>query len=154
MSGISHSDGGTFASLGSQDIQATTNGEVHYSIENKSTEAGATVAYVLTEDTTDFSKQSQISRYNSGFVGARYYIPNSTLFREGGDGGLTIQAAHPDGIIRFVTGAFHDESALRITINNDGMDFNGHQATNFRVENRTSDPSSPTVGQVWLRTDL
>lgn len=24
----------------------------------------------------------------------------------------------------------------------------------FRFENRTSDPGSPTVGQVWLRTDL
>ena len=27
-------------------------------------------------------------------------------------------------------------------------------ATNFRVENRTSDPVAPTVGQIWLRTDL
>lgn len=34
------------------------------------------------------------------------------------------------------------------------VDFNGQEATNFRVENRTSDPASPTVGQVWLRTDL
>jgi hypothetical protein len=28
------------------------------------------------------------------------------------------------------------------------------QAVSFRLENRTSDPSSPTVGQIWLRTDL
>ncbi len=34
------------------------------------------------------------------------------------------------------------------------VDFDSQQATNFRVENRTSDPGSPTVGQVWLRTDL
>lgn len=34
------------------------------------------------------------------------------------------------------------------------VDFNSQQATNFRFENRTSDPGSPTVGQVWLRTDL
>ena len=27
-------------------------------------------------------------------------------------------------------------------------------STGFRVENRTSDPVTPTVGQVWLRTDL
>lgn len=32
--------------------------------------------------------------------------------------------------------------------------FNDQQALSFRVENRTSDPVSPTVGQVWLRTDL
>jgi hypothetical protein len=34
------------------------------------------------------------------------------------------------------------------------VNFNGQQATSFRVENRTSDPVSPTTGQVWLRTDL
>jgi len=32
--------------------------------------------------------------------------------------------------------------------------FNDQQATSFRVENRTTDPVSPTVGQLWLRTDL
>lgn len=32
--------------------------------------------------------------------------------------------------------------------------FNDQQATSFRVENRTSDPGSPTTGQLWLRTDL
>ena len=32
--------------------------------------------------------------------------------------------------------------------------FGQQQATGFRVENRTSDPSSPAVGQIWLRTDL
>lgn len=34
------------------------------------------------------------------------------------------------------------------------VNFNGQQATNFRVENRTSDPASPSVGQIWLRVDL
>jgi hypothetical protein len=32
--------------------------------------------------------------------------------------------------------------------------FNNEQGLGFRFENRTSDPGSPTVGQVWLRTDL
>lgn len=32
--------------------------------------------------------------------------------------------------------------------------FNDQQATSFRIENRTSDPGSPTEGQIWLRTDL
>ena len=34
------------------------------------------------------------------------------------------------------------------------VNFNGQQATSFRIENRTSDPASPAVGQLWLRTDL
>lgn len=34
------------------------------------------------------------------------------------------------------------------------VNFNGQQATSFRVENRTSDPGTPTTGQIWLRTDL
>lgn len=32
--------------------------------------------------------------------------------------------------------------------------FNDEEGLGFRFENRTSDPGSPTVGQVWLRTDL
>lgn len=34
------------------------------------------------------------------------------------------------------------------------VDFNGQQASNFRIENRTSDPGAPSVGQIWIRTDL
>jgi len=34
------------------------------------------------------------------------------------------------------------------------VNFSGQQATSFRVENLTADPVSPTVGQIWLRTDL
>lgn len=34
------------------------------------------------------------------------------------------------------------------------VNFNGQQAINFRIENRTADPGSPAVGQIWLRTDL
>lgn len=41
-----------------------------------------------------------------------------------------------------------------ITAPNASVNFNGQQATNFRIENRTSDPSSPAEGQIWLRTDL
>lgn len=32
--------------------------------------------------------------------------------------------------------------------------FAQQQATQFRIENRTSDPSTPVDGQMWLRTDL
>jgi len=34
------------------------------------------------------------------------------------------------------------------------VNFNDQQATSFRLENRTSDPGTPTTGQIWLRTDL
>jgi hypothetical protein len=34
------------------------------------------------------------------------------------------------------------------------VNFNDQQALAFRIENRTSDPVSPSLGQIWLRTDL
>jgi hypothetical protein len=34
------------------------------------------------------------------------------------------------------------------------VDFAQQQALRFRIENRTSDPASPAVGEIWLRTDL
>ena len=34
------------------------------------------------------------------------------------------------------------------------VEFNQQQALQFRLENRTSDPGSPAVGQMWLRTDI
>ncbi len=37
---------------------------------------------------------------------------------------------------------------------NGNLDMNGNQIKNMVIENRTSDPSSPAVGQIWIRTDL
>ncbi len=34
------------------------------------------------------------------------------------------------------------------------VNFAQQQATGFRIENRTSDPISPALGEIWLRTDL
>lgn len=34
------------------------------------------------------------------------------------------------------------------------MDCNQKQMVSMVIENRTSDPSSPVEGQIWLRTDL
>ena len=36
----------------------------------------------------------------------------------------------------------------------EAVDFNRQQILNVRIENRTSDPPEPAVGQIWLRTDL
>jgi hypothetical protein len=37
---------------------------------------------------------------------------------------------------------------------NGNIDFNENQALEMRLENRSSDPSGPSTGQIWLRTDL
>ena len=43
----------------------------------------------------------------------------------------------------------------RMIIEEDGdIDMRGNQVKSLRIENRTSDPASPAVGQIWLRTDL
>ena len=43
----------------------------------------------------------------------------------------------------------------RLIIEEDGdIDMRGNQVKGLRIENRTSDPASPAVGQIWLRTDL
>jgi hypothetical protein len=34
------------------------------------------------------------------------------------------------------------------------LEMNKNQIKNMRIENRTSDPASPAVGQIWMRTDL
>jgi hypothetical protein len=34
------------------------------------------------------------------------------------------------------------------------LNMKGNETKNFVIENRTSDPSSPSVGQMWIRTDL
>lgn len=34
------------------------------------------------------------------------------------------------------------------------VNFAQQQATQFRIENRTSDPGAPADGEIWLRTDL
>lgn len=34
------------------------------------------------------------------------------------------------------------------------IDFKGKQAISMVIENRTSDPASPVVGQIWIRTDI
>lgn len=41
-----------------------------------------------------------------------------------------------------------------LTAPSSSVDFNGQQATSFRLQNSTADPGSPTTGQIWLRTDL
>jgi len=48
---------------------------------------------------------------------------------------------------------------VRLDVNGDveiagELDMKQNQAKNFVIENRTSDPPSPVVGQIWLRTDL
>lgn len=63
-------------------------------------------------------------------------------------GGATNYAIYTNaGPVRF--GDVVTFAASSATVN-----FNDHQALSFRIENRTSDPGSPSVGRLWLRTDL
>lgn len=36
----------------------------------------------------------------------------------------------------------------------DDIDFQQKEAKQLVIENRTSDPSSPVTGEIWIRTDL
>lgn len=42
----------------------------------------------------------------------------------------------------------------QLTAPTGSVQFSQQQALQFRVENRTSDPSSPATGEIWFRTDL
>lgn len=47
------------------------------------------------------------------------------------------------------------ETRLNAFLPPDGaVDFGQQEGLTFRVKNRTADPVSPAVGQIWLRTDL
>jgi len=47
-----------------------------------------------------------------------------------------------------------DRNLATIAAPTTSVNFSQQQATQFRIENRTSDPGSPAVGEIWLRTDL
>ena len=50
---------------------------------------------------------------------------------------------------------FRTNDTDRLIIEDNGdIDMNNNQIKNFRIENRTSDPTTPAVGQMWIRTDL
>lgn len=60
---------------------------------------------------------------------------------------ICVNAAASSAIWSEIVGVWENMPAS--TIN-----FFGLQAQGFRLESRTSDPQSPSAGQLWLRTDL
>lgn len=90
----------------------------------------------------------------------------SAVSSVGGQGNLTMDGlstslADDNGLV--LDGGVFTEKVLGVTTYEQSgslgtfftpLDFSSEQALNFRIENRTSDPGSPAVGQVWLRTDL
>lgn len=72
------------------------------------------------------------------------YNASTGLWRSaaGGGGGGTIVG---------ITGTM---SEFNTAVTDGNILFNDAEGLGFRFENRTSDPGTPTVGQVWLRTDL
>ena len=98
-------------------------------------------------DTADYSlsggtlggsgSQNYVSKWTSGSA-----LGNSQLYDNGSRVGIGTTSP-----------------AYRLDVNgsagfNGNVDFRKNQAINFRLENRTSDPASPAVGQMWIRTDL
>jgi len=63
------------------------------------------------------------------------------------------QIAHADLVSGGVT-VLHKHKLNACDPPDGAVDFNGQQATALVVENRTTDPSTPADGQIWLRTDL
>ena len=71
-----------------------------------------------------------------------------------GDGGITeltgdVTATGP-GVVASTLNTTLDAVPTPVA----DVNFADQQALSFRIENRTSDPGSPTEGQIWLRTDL
>jgi hypothetical protein len=94
------------------------------------------------------------------FASASYTTTNFAHFYAGtvaaGGGGHVITNAHGLYVESVAAGTnnyaiYTNDGQVRF---GDNMDLTNHEALNFRIENRTSDPGSPTVGQIWLRTDL
>jgi hypothetical protein len=84
-------------------------------------------------------------RRNAGDTDFEAFTPGAGV-SDGDKGDITVSGA---GTVWTL-----DLTLDQIPLATAAVNFNSQQATNFRVENRTSDPGSPTVGQVWLRTDL
>lgn len=59
------------------------------------------------------------------------------------------------GLVAALAGKLDTTTRLNGLVDPNGsVQFAQQQALQFRVENRTSDPATPAVGEIWLRTDL
>lgn len=61
--------------------------------------------------------------------------------------------AHPDLVNGGLT-TLHKHKLNSCGVPDGAVDFNKQEATSLVIEKRTSDPSTPVDGQIWLRTDL
>jgi len=82
-----------------------------------------------------------------GHAHSSLYEPLSTGLLRSSDIGVTVSSQ----------GHTHTEflrTLDQIPLATTNVNFNGQQATSFRIQNSTADPIAPTIGQIWLRTDL
>jgi len=76
---------------------------------------------------------------------------NFTALAEGHTGAPVIDHGILGGLADDDHTQYYKKSGDILTGN---MNFNQNQAVGLVIENRTSDPSSPIEGQIWIRTDI
>ena len=132
---------------------------VHFGLSGDTKPSSAN-GYVFIETDTGkvFNRESStwVEKINSSYQTGGEHAANhqnngSDEISVAGLSGLLADAQTPASHTH-VAGDLPDLDSL--TVPSASVNFNSQQATNFRVENRTSDPGSPTTGQLWLRTDI
>jgi hypothetical protein len=98
---------------------------------------------------TEYLEAGQWANLTINSTNTSGQYPRIIFHNSGESEGYIQMNAHKFTISRQQASAMHFEIAKGNFIMN-----NAYQALNFRIENRTTDPASPAVGQIWLRTDL
>lgn len=105
---------------------------------------------------TEYGSLSNNTFFGAGTVVATI-VETDTDWRFTNNAGVTNTPVSASATWGAIVGTVTDQTDLALdTINppTASVSFADQQATSFRIENRTSDPGSPTEGQLWLRTDL
>lgn len=109
----------------------------------------ANVALDLTEDAIFLDLDARVTVAEAGFVDHDNRITvleGAADVTDGDKGDITVSVG---GTVWAL-----DLNLATIDAPTASVNFAQQQATQLRIENRTSDPGSPLDGEIWLRTDL